>query len=70
VLTDRNPIAAIVAESSNYDLLIIGGSPEGWQTRLRLDTTSTKIARNSDATTLVMLSRASQPRPWWRRLLG
>jgi nucleotide-binding universal stress UspA family protein len=70
VQTDRNPTAAIVAESSNYDLLIIGGSPEGWQERLRLDTTSTKIARNSDATTLVMLSRASQPRPWWRRLLG
>jgi nucleotide-binding universal stress UspA family protein len=70
VLTDRNPIAAIVAESGNYDLLVIGGSPEGWQTRRRLDTTSTKIARNSDATTLVMLSRSNQPRPWWRRLLG
>lgn len=70
VVTDRNPTAAIVAESSNYDLLVIGGSPEGWQTRLRLDTLSTKIARNSDATTLVMLSRTGLPRPWWRRLLG
>jgi nucleotide-binding universal stress UspA family protein len=70
VISDRNPTAAIVAEASNYDLLIIGGSPEGWEKRQRLDALSTKIARNTDATTLVMLSRAHRPKSWWQRLLG
>jgi nucleotide-binding universal stress UspA family protein len=70
LLVDRNPTAAIIAEAANYDLLVIGGSPEGWRTRLRLDSLSTKIARNVAATTLVTLSRVNRPRPWWSRLLG
>jgi nucleotide-binding universal stress UspA family protein len=70
VVTDRFPTAAIIAEAANYDLLVIGGSPEGWRTRLRLDSLSTKIARNAAATTLVTLSRSHRPPSWWSRLLG
>ncbi|MCC6190950.1 MAG: universal stress protein [Anaerolineales bacterium] len=70
VLVDRNPPAAIISEAANYDLLVIGGSVEGWRTRLRLDSLSTKIARNVAATTLVTFSHSVRPRPWWSRLFG
>lgn len=70
VIFNKKPIDAIIAESANYDLLVMGGSPKGWHNRLRLDTVSTKIARNSTATAMVMLAREGRIRSWLSRLLG
>jgi nucleotide-binding universal stress UspA family protein len=70
IISDDKPVEAVIRESASYDLLLVGGSPKSWRTRRSLDTHSAKIARNSDATALVMLSSMPTSRSWLSRLLG
>lgn len=70
VVVAAETVPTLVAEAGNYDLLLLGGSPQSWRSGRRLDTQSTKVCRNAPNTAMVVLSRHSQPRPWWSRLLG
>jgi nucleotide-binding universal stress UspA family protein len=70
VVFGDKPTDVVIRESADYDLLLVGGSPSSWRTRRSLDTLSTKIARNSDATAIVVLSSTSTSRSLLSRLLG
>jgi nucleotide-binding universal stress UspA family protein len=69
VVFDPNPIQKIITESADYDLLILGGSPQDWRGRLRVDSFSAKIARNTAATAIVVLAQKNRPHSWLYRLL-
>lgn len=70
VIVDANPERALINESADYDLLILGGSPRDWRGKIRLNSFSAKVARNSDTTTVVLIAPGDQPAPFLRRLLG
>jgi nucleotide-binding universal stress UspA family protein len=70
VIFGQDPIQVIINEAANYALLLMGGSPQSWRGRLRLDTLSANIARNSAATAIVVLTRTSKSRSWLSRFLG
>jgi nucleotide-binding universal stress UspA family protein len=69
VVSDPNPTQKIIQESADYDLLILGGSPQDWRGRLRVDSFSAKIARNTAATAIVVLAQKNRPHSWLYRLL-
>lgn len=69
VVFDPDPIQKIVTESADYDLLILGGSPQDWRGRLRLNSFSAKIARNTTTTAIVVLAQKNRPHSWIYHLL-
>ena len=70
VITDDDPTQALIGESANYDLLLIGGSPRDWRGKIHLDSLSARVVRNSVSTAIVVLSRHDRPLSWLHWLLG
>ena len=70
VIVDKDPVQALISQSANYDLLILGGSPRDWRGKIRLNSFSAKVARNSDTTTVVLIAPGDQPLSFLGRLLG
>jgi nucleotide-binding universal stress UspA family protein len=70
VVADSNPVQRIVTEAKNYDLLVLGGSPQDWRGSLRADDFSARIANSSTSTTLVLLAQKNRPRSWLSRLFS
>ena len=70
VVVSSNPVQALINESAGYDLLVLGGSPRDWRGKIRLNSFSAKVARNSDTTTIVLIAPGDQPVSFFNRLLG
>jgi nucleotide-binding universal stress UspA family protein len=70
ITVGKDSAQEIIDASGDYDLLLIGGSPRSLRGSIRLDTASARIARNSPATSVVVLAQQNQDRSWLSRLLG
>jgi nucleotide-binding universal stress UspA family protein len=69
VVVASNPIQTIVREAANYNLLLLGASARNWRGKTRLSSTSAKIARNADPTSIVLRMRPNRLAAWLRRVL-
>ncbi len=70
ILVEADPIQALISASGDYDLLVLGGSPRDWRSKIRLNSFSATVARNSDTTTIVLITPGDQPLSAFTRLLG
>lgn len=68
IIADSDPVQALISESGNYDLLVIGGSPRNWRSKMMFNSHSGKVARNSDTTTIIVITPGDQPLPFFNRL--
>jgi nucleotide-binding universal stress UspA family protein len=69
ILVDADPVQALIRESARYDLLVMGGSPRDWRGKIRLDSFSAKVARNTDTTAIVLIAPGDQPPSFFSWLL-
>ncbi len=65
-----DPVQALIQASAEYDLLVLGGSPRDWRSKIRLNSFSATVARNSDTTAVVLVTPGDQPLSFFTRLLG
>lgn len=70
LITGRDFVQSIVAESSSYDLMVIGAPRRTWRGTLRPNTKIARIIRNCTPTAIVISSRRRVIGSWVKRLLA
>ncbi|MCC7208384.1 MAG: universal stress protein [Anaerolineae bacterium] len=70
VIVAKDFVQTVVAESSFYDLLLIGAPHRTWRGTLRLNNKIGRIVRNAAPTAVVVSARQSPFGLWFNRIFG
>jgi nucleotide-binding universal stress UspA family protein len=70
VIVGNDFVQSVVAESSFYDLLLIGAPHRTWRGSLRLNNKIGRIVRNAAPTAVVVSARQSPFGVWFNRIFG